>query len=87
MGIALGYNPVFEPSHTFVSVQGRMKYLNPIYQALWDYGYQTIAYQWFLENEDFYHPIAVATLKNILTDDGRSSLSAEYGFSLGENTT
>ena len=34
LGIALGYQFVFEPAHTFVSVQGRMKYLNPIYQTL-----------------------------------------------------
>jgi len=62
LSIGLGYFVAFEPAHTFVSVQGRMKYLNPIYQALWDYGYQTTAYSWFLENENFYHPIAVATL-------------------------
>jgi len=42
--------------------------LNPIYQALWDYGYETTAYAWFNENKDFYHPIAVNTLQNIFQD-------------------
>ena len=62
MGIEIGYLPVFDQAHEFVSVQGRSKYLNPIYQSLWDYGYQTLAYSWFLENEDFYHPIAIYSL-------------------------
>jgi len=31
LSIGLGYFVAFEPAHTFVSVQGRMKYLNPIY--------------------------------------------------------
>jgi len=43
-----------------------MKYINPIYTALWKCGYQTLADSWFLENIDFYHPIAVAQLKQIL---------------------
>ena len=34
LGITKDYDPVTEPAHTFVSVQGRMKYLTPIYQAL-----------------------------------------------------
>jgi len=73
LGIRKGYMPVFEPAHEFVSVQGRMKYLNPIYGALWDYGYQTTALMWFEENEDFYHPIAVQTLKtNIFSDPSAS---------------
>ena len=66
LGIAFHYDAVFEPAHTFVSVQGRMKYLNPIYQALCDYGYRSTAFKWFYENLDFYHPIAIQTLKGIL---------------------
>lgn len=59
LSIALGYQYAFEYAHKFISWQGRMKYLSPVYQTLWDYGYQTIAYAWFNENIDFYHPIAV----------------------------
>lgn len=31
LGIEMHYMPVFEKAHTFISEQGRMKYLNPIY--------------------------------------------------------
>ena len=34
LGIDLGYDVVVEPAHTFISTQGRMKYLTPIYSAL-----------------------------------------------------
>lgn len=34
MGIKIGYAPTKEPAHTFISSQGRMKYLTPIYKAL-----------------------------------------------------
>jgi hypothetical protein len=36
LGIRQGYAPALEPAHTFVSIQGRLKYLKPIYQALLD---------------------------------------------------
>ncbi len=39
LSIGLGYFTAFDAAHDFVSAQGRMKYINPIYQALWDYGY------------------------------------------------
>merc|ERR1711990_9584 len=34
LGIKKGYAPAKEPAHTFISSQGRLKYLNPIYLAL-----------------------------------------------------
>jgi len=43
-----------------------MRYLNPIYTALWEYGYDEIAYKWFLDNIDFYHPIAIYNLQVIM---------------------
>jgi len=62
IGIAKNYTDVFEPAHEFISVQGRMKYLNPIYIALVEYGHRDLALKWFNENKSFYHPIAVRTL-------------------------
>jgi len=34
IGIRHGYEPVMEQAHKFISSQGRLKYLNPIYLAL-----------------------------------------------------
>ncbi len=50
----------------FISSQGRMKYINPIYQALMVNGRKDLAFAWFRENLAFYHPIAIAKLKQIL---------------------
>lgn len=66
LGIRLHYDPVFAPAKHFISEQGRMKYLNPIYQSLVQHGFRQMAFNWYMENESFYHPIARATLKNIL---------------------
>jgi len=66
LAIELGYMPAFEPAHKWVSSQGRMKYINPVYKALLRHGYRGLAYQWFHENVKFYHPIAVSTLKKML---------------------
>jgi len=64
--IKAGYAPALEPAHTFVSTQGRMKYLNPIYRALLDTNQKDLAVKWFNESIDFYHPLAIASLKKLL---------------------
>lgn len=66
IGLQLSYDPSYDAAHTFVSVQGRSKYLNPQYQALMDSNQSDLADQWFNENKDFYHPLAVSTLEKIL---------------------
>jgi leukotriene-A4 hydrolase len=66
LGIRKGYNVALEPAHTFISSQGRLKYLNPIYLALLQSNQRDLAIQWFNENIDFYHPLAVASLKKML---------------------
>jgi hypothetical protein len=43
-----------------------MKYLNPIYETMCQNGYRELAYKWFNENKDFYHPIAKATLRKLM---------------------
>lgn len=66
LAILKNYTAAVEPAHTFISSQGRLKYLTPIYQALLKSGQRPLAVQWFHENEDFYHPLAVASLKKLL---------------------
>jgi leukotriene-A4 hydrolase len=66
LAIRKGYNVALEPAHEFISVQGRLKYLNPIYLALIQSGQKELAVQWFNENIDFYHPLAITSLKKML---------------------
>jgi len=63
LGLSLSYNPAYNAAHDFVSSQGRLKYLTPVYQALESTGQHDLAVQWFDENEDFYHPIAISSLE------------------------
>jgi len=66
LGIKKGYASVTEPAHTFISTQGRMKYLKPVYQALIDSDQHALAVTWYNENKDFYHPYAVLMLAKML---------------------
>jgi len=66
LGIMNDYVPVFKPAKEFVQSVGRMKYLNPIYEAMCQNGYRDMAFQWYKEKESFYHPIARATLKKYM---------------------
>jgi hypothetical protein len=66
LAIALEYQPVYDAAHAYVSYQGRMKYINPVYIALVRNGRRDLANQWFKELEGFYHPIAAAGLKKII---------------------
>ena len=58
-----------EPAHQFVSNMGRMKYLNPIYQALIDSGKNDTAVSWLKENVDFYHYLAFDSIKRMIYGD------------------
>ena len=66
LGILKGYTPVLEAAHTFISTQGRMKYLMPIYQALLDSNQKDLAVKWYQENVNFYHPYSVAKLAKMI---------------------
>jgi leukotriene-A4 hydrolase len=66
LGIKMGYKPALDAAHTFVSVQGRMKYLQPMYQALLDTDQLDLARQWYQENINFYHPYCVGKLAGML---------------------
>ena len=58
LGIRLNYTAVISPAHTFISSMGRLKYLQPEYQALLDTKQTALAISWYEENKDFYHPLA-----------------------------
>lgn len=52
-----------------------MKYILPVYQALVQNGRRDLAYQWFIDNQNFYHPIALAKVRSIVLTGGMSALS------------
>ncbi|CDW72343.1 peptidase family m1 containing protein [Stylonychia lemnae] len=60
------YNGDDSGAHYYISWQGRMKYINPIYQQLVRYGRRDLAYKWFKQYQNFYHPLAIAGLKKII---------------------
>ena len=64
--LAMQYQPAYEAAEQFVSSQGRMKYIDPVYASLEKSGQHDLAVQWFNENKDFYHPIAVSSLETLL---------------------
>ena len=78
LGLSLQYNPAYDAAHEFVSSQGRLKYLTPVYQSLQQTGQHDLGVQWFDENRDFYHPIAVSSLEATLelqsTDNQRQNI-------------
>jgi len=45
---------------------GRCKYLTPVYSALQDSGQHELGVEWYNENLDFYHPVAISTEARVL---------------------
>ena len=60
----------------FITSQGRMKFVRPLYRALFhsDMGKDT-AVSTFLENKDFYHPIAAKMIAADLVEKKKSGFS------------
>lgn len=48
---------------------GRCKYLTPVYSALQDSGQHELGVEWYNENLDFYHPVAISTEARVLDLD------------------
>ena len=63
---------ILEVTTRFITTQGRMKYVRPLYRALRDSGSEnrSLAISTFLANADFYHPIASKMLANDLSVGG-----------------
>jgi len=55
--LSMGYDPIYEHVVNFVKEQGRMKYVRPLYRDLYKVNPE-LAKSTFLEQKDFYHPIA-----------------------------
>ncbi len=71
LAISHQYYPAFmndsiRGAHYYVSYQGRMKYINPVYQALVRNGHRDIAVNWLNEFQNFYQSVAVIGLKKII---------------------
>eukprot|EP00347_Sterkiella_histriomuscorum_P003608 403363634 len=77
LAISMGYEEAYGDSksiaHKFVSQNGRMDYIYPIYQQLVRSGRKDLAFKWFSEFKNFYHPSVVADLKKMII----SSIGAE----------
>ena len=63
---------VLDITTRFITTQGRMKYIRPLYRALRDSGLhnRTLAVTIFLSNVEFYHPIAKKMLASDLAISG-----------------
>ena len=63
---------VLDITTRFITTQGRMKYVRPLYRALRDSSSKSkaLAISTFIANADFYHPIASKMLANDLSTGG-----------------
>jgi hypothetical protein len=66
MGLYLQYAPVQTPAETWVSVMGRNKYIQAIYQALYQSGQDVLANTLYTDNKDFYSPTTQELIESIL---------------------
>jgi leukotriene-A4 hydrolase len=66
LAIQVGFTAVLPSAQYYVSYQGRLKYLQPVYRALVNNGLRDVAYQWFILNQNFYHPIAIDSIRAII---------------------
>ncbi|KAL7499026.1 hypothetical protein ACHAWT_009622 [Skeletonema menzelii] len=89
LAVAAGDSDIIPTVIRFITTQGRMKFVRPLYRALYksDMG-KDIAVKTFLANREFYHPIAA---KMVATDmsvgkadekDGESKSKKKEGVSL-----
>ncbi|KAL3925632.1 MAG: hypothetical protein SGILL_000283 [Bacillariaceae sp.] len=64
----------------FITTQGRMKFVRPLYRSLYrsDFG-RDLAVKTFLNNADFYHPIASKMIANDLKVSGKSTWRSALG--------
>jgi leukotriene-A4 hydrolase len=87
LAVAAGDSEIIPTVIRFITTQGRMKFVRPLYRALYksEMG-KDIAVKTFLANRDFYHPIAakmVATDMSVgKTEDGESKSKKKKGITL-----
>lgn len=66
MGILLNYSNVTAPAETWIATQGRLKYLEPIYEALMMNGNTTTANEWYASYGHNYARVAQALVEDII---------------------
>jgi leukotriene-A4 hydrolase len=84
LAIAAGDEQILPTVIRFITTQGRMKYIRPLYRALFESAAHTgklLAIEAFEANKDFYHPIAAKMIaKDLeLDDEGKTSSSLVLG--------
>lgn len=66
LGITLNSTTAEPTAHTWICSMGRSKYLTPVYRSLELNGEHDTGVEWLCENIDFYHPVAITSLKKEL---------------------
>ncbi len=75
--IGVRYDAAYKYAQNYVSIQGRLKYIQPVYRALVTAGRRDLAYQWFILNQNFYHPIAIDSIRSIVLNTTPSQLTMD----------
>jgi leukotriene-A4 hydrolase len=66
LSILVNYQDAFPAAKKYAQSIGRQKYILPVYTALVQNGMRNLAYQWFNERKDFYHPLAAKKIRAII---------------------
>lgn len=67
MGLKLNWDKMVEPTLSFLTSQGRMKYVRPLYRALFNSSVgKDAGIKCFLENKHFYHTICARMIEKDL---------------------
>lgn len=73
LAIAAGDESILPVVCRFITTQGRMKFVRPLYRALHHSKIgRSVARQVFLENQDFYHPICAKMIASDLKERSKS---------------
>jgi leukotriene-A4 hydrolase len=66
LAIQFNYMEAFPKAKNYTQSIGRQKYIIPVYRALVSNGYRNLAYQWYDERKNFYHPITAKKIRAII---------------------
>lgn len=77
LSIKINYQDAFPKAKNFTQSIGRQKYILPVYQALVRNGMRSLAYQWFDERKNFYHPLTAKKIRAIIFSSKGKELTVE----------
>ena len=78
LAIQEDFQDAFPAIKHYVQTIGRQKYILPVYSALVQNGYRNLAYQWFNERKNFYHPLTVKKIRAIIFSSKMGMPEKEY---------